>query len=91
MAPEPDPNAQGPKLNWKRVLVVALVTFGIAAVVADCLRAGYGTGRCPVAKGPRFQQVSEGTSDKGSETKKKEPTKKPTPEATEVGERAADC
>ena len=34
VAPEPDPNQkpQRPKLNWKRVLVVALVTFGIAAV-----------------------------------------------------------
>jgi len=86
VAPEPDPNQkpQGPKLNWKRVLVVALVTFGIAAVALTTFEVVTGQALSG-GKGTTFQQVSEGTSDKGSETKKKEPTKtkKPTPEATE--------
>jgi hypothetical protein len=84
VAPEPDPNPkpQGPKLNWKRVLVVALVTFGIAAVALTTFEVVTGQALSG-GKGTTFQQVSEGTSDKGSETKKKEPTKKPTPEATE--------
>jgi hypothetical protein len=83
VAPEPDPNQkpQGPKLNWKRVLVVALVTFGIAAVALTTFEVVTGQALSG-GKGTTFQQVSEGTSDKGSETKKKEPTKKPTPEAT---------
>ena len=80
VAPEPDPNQkpQGPKLNWKRVLVVALVTFGIAAVALTTFEVVTGQALSG-GKGTTFQQVSEGTSDKGSETKKKEPTKKPTP------------
>jgi len=86
VAPEPDPNQkpQGPKLNWKRVFVVALVTFGIAAVALTTFEVVTGQALSG-GKGTTFQQVSEGTSDKGSETKKKEPTKtkKPTPEATE--------
>ena len=83
VAPEPDPNQkpQGPKLNWKRVLVVALVTFGIAAVALTTFEVVTGQALSG-GKGTTFQQVSEGTSDKGSETKKKEPTKKPTPTAT---------
>ncbi len=83
VAPEPDPNQkpQGPKLNWKRVLVVALVTFGIAAVALTTFEVVTGQALSG-GNGTTFQQVSEGTSDKGSETKKKEPTKKPTPEAT---------
>jgi hypothetical protein len=83
VAPEPDPNQkpQRPKLNWKRVLVVALVTFGIAAVALTTFELVTGQALSG-GKGTTFQQVSEGTSDKGSETKKKEPTKKPTPEAT---------
>jgi hypothetical protein len=83
VAPEPDPNQkpQGPKLNWKRVLVVALVTFGIAAVALTTFEVVTGQALSG-GKGTTFQQVSEGTSDKGSETKKKEPTKKkPTPTA----------
>jgi len=84
VAPEPDPNQkpQGPKLNWKRVLVVALVTFGIAAVALTTFEVVTGQALSG-GKGTTFQQVSEGTSDKGSETKKKEPSKKPTPTATE--------
>jgi hypothetical protein len=83
VAREPDPNQkpQGPKLNWKRVLVVALVTFGIAAVALTTFEVVTGQALSG-GKGTTFQQVSEGTSDKGSETKKKEPTKKPTPTAT---------
>jgi hypothetical protein len=84
VAPEPDPNQkrQGPKLNWKRVLVVALVTFGIAAAALTTFEVVTGQALSG-GKGTTFQQVSEGTSDKGSETKKKEPSKKPTPTATE--------
>ena len=83
VAPEPDPNQkpQRSKLNWKRVLVVALVTFGIAAVALTTFEVVTGQALSG-GKGTTFQQVSEGTSDKGSETKKKEPTKKPTPTAT---------
>ncbi len=84
VAPEPDPNQkpQGPKLNWKRVFVVALIAFGIAAVALTTFEVVTGQALSG-GKGTTFQQVSEGTSDKGSETKKKkEPTKKSTPTAT---------
>ena len=63
------------------MLVVALVTFGIAAVALTTFEVVTGQALSG-GKGTTFQQVSEGTSDKGSETKKKEPTKKPTPTAT---------
>jgi len=91
VAPEPDPNQkpQGPKLNWKRVLVVALVTFGIAAVALTTFEVVTGQALSG-GKGTTFQQVSEGTSDKGSETKKKEPTKKPTPTPTATAESASE-
>jgi hypothetical protein len=92
VAPEPDPNQklQGPKLNWKRVLVVALVTFGIAAVALTTFELVTGQALSG-GKGTTFQQVSEGTSDKGSETKKKEPTKKePTPTAIATAESASE-
>jgi hypothetical protein len=83
VAPEPDPNQEprGPKLNWKRILVVALATFGIAAVVLTTFELVTGNALSG-GQGTTFQQVSEGTSDKGSETKKKEPAKKSTPKAT---------
>jgi hypothetical protein len=83
VAPEPDPNnkPQGPKLNWKRVLVVALVTFGIAAVALTTFELVTGHALSG-GNGTTFQQVSEERYDNGSETKKKEPTKKPTPDAT---------
>jgi hypothetical protein len=84
VAPEPDPNQKpkGPKLNWKRVLVVALVTFGIAAVALTTFELVTGHALSG-GSGTTFQQVSEERSDKGSETKKKkEPTEKPTPEAS---------
>jgi hypothetical protein len=84
VAPEPDPNQKpkGPKLNWKRVLVVALVTFGIAAVALTTFELVTGHALSG-GNGTTFQQVSQETSDKGSETKKKKkPTKKPTTEAT---------
>ena len=83
VAPEQDPNQKpkGPKLNWKRVLVVALVTFGIAAVALTTFELVTGQALSG-GNGTTFQQVSQETSDKGSETKKKEPTKKPTKEAT---------
>jgi len=83
VAPEPDPNQKppGPKLNWKRILVVALVTFGIAAVALTTFELVTGNALSG-GQGTTFQQVSEGTSGNGSETKKKEPAKKPTPKAT---------
>ena len=67
VAPEPDPNQkpQRPKLNWKRVLVVALVTFGIAAVALTTFELVTGQALSG-GQGTTFQQVSEGTSDKGS-------------------------
>ena len=66
VAPEPDPNQkpQRPKLNWKRVLVVALVTFGIAAVALTTFEVVTGQALSG-GKGTTFQQVSEGTSEKG--------------------------
>jgi hypothetical protein len=84
VAPEPDPS-QGPrrpKLNWKRVVVAALAIFGIAAVSLTVVELVTGHALSG-GQGTTFQQVSEGTSDKGSDTKKKkEPSEKPTKKAT---------
>ena len=83
VAPEPDPNQKprGPKLNWKRILVVALVTFGIAAVALTTFELVTGHALSG-GQGTTFQQVSEASPQKKSDTKKKEPSKKPTPTAT---------
>jgi len=84
VAPEPDPNQRprGPKLNWKRILVVALVTFGIAAVALTTIELVTGHALSG-GQGTTFQQVSESSPKKKSDTKKKEPSKKPTPTATD--------
>ena len=83
VAPEPDPNQKprGPKLNWKRILVVALVTFGIAAVALTTFELVTGHALSG-GQGTTFQQVSEASPQKKSDTKKKEPSKKPMPTAT---------
>lgn len=83
VAPEPDPNQKppGPKLNWKRILVVALATFGIAAVALTTIELVTGHALSG-GQGTTFQQVSEASPAKKSETKKKEPSKKSTPTAT---------
>jgi len=83
VAPEPDPNQRPrrPKLNWKRVLIVTFVTFGVAAVALTTFEIVTGHALSG-GQGTTFQQVSEGSTSKGSDTKKKEPSKKQTPKAT---------
>lgn len=87
VAPETEPaQRQRLKLNWKRVLVAALAAFGIAAVSLTAVELV--TGRAlSGGDGTTFQQVSEGRSEKGSDTKKNkktEPSEQPTKEATAV-------
>jgi hypothetical protein len=84
VAPEPDPNQKPrrPKLNWKRILVVALATFGIAAVALTTFELVTGHALSG-GQGTTFQQVSESSPQKKSDTKKKESSKKSTPKATE--------
>jgi outer membrane biosynthesis protein TonB len=78
---EPSPPRR-PKLNWKRVVVVALVTFGIAAVALTTFELVTGHALSG-GEGTTIQQVSEGrTAEKKSDTKKKAPSEKPTNEAT---------
>jgi hypothetical protein len=79
---EPSPPRR-PKLNWKRVVVVALVTFGIAAVALTTFELVTGHALSG-GEGTTIQQVSEGrTAEKKSDTKKKKaPSEKPTNEAT---------
>jgi hypothetical protein len=83
VAPEPQPSSgqNGPKLNWKRVVVAALAAFGIAAVSLTAVELATGHALSG-GNGTTFQQVSEGRSDKGSDTKKKAPSEKPTRKAT---------
>ena len=83
VAPEPQPSSgqNGTKLNWKRVLIVTLVTFGVAAVALTTFEIVTGHALSG-GQGTTFQQVSEGSTSKGSDTKKKESSKKPTPKAT---------
>jgi outer membrane lipoprotein SlyB len=83
VAPEPQPSSgqNGPKLNWKRVVVAALAAFGIAAVSLTAVELATGHALSG-GNGTTFQQVSEGRSDKGSDTKKKAPSEKPTKKAT---------
>jgi hypothetical protein len=91
--PEPDRSPRGPrpKLNWKRVVVVALAIFGIAAVSLTAFELA--TGRAlSGGEGTTFQQVSEGRSGQESDTKKKEPSDKPTNKATtEVTDEASEA
>jgi len=78
---EPSPPRR-PKLNWKRVAVVALAAFGIAAVALTTFELATGHALSG-GEGTTIQQVSEGrTAEKESDTKKKEPSEKPTNEAT---------
>jgi hypothetical protein len=79
--PAPSPPKRGPKLNWKRVAVAALAAFGIAAVSLTAIELVTGHALSG-GTGTTFQQVSEGSSDKGSDTKKKAPSEKPTKKAT---------
>jgi len=81
LEPQPAPTPRGPNLNWKRVAVAALAAFGIAAVSLTAVELA--TGRSlSGGEGTTIQQVSEGKSEKGSDTKKKQPTKDATTKAT---------
>src|SRR5512133_1927588 len=71
--PSPGP---GSKLNWKRVAVAALAIFGIAAASLTAFELATGHALSG-GKGTTIQQVSEGKSDKGADTKKKAPSEKP--------------
>ena len=79
----PSPGRRGPKLNWKRIAVAALAAFGIAAASLTAVELATGHALSG-GGGTTIQQVSEGRSDNGSDTKKKkeEPSAKPTPKAT---------
>jgi hypothetical protein len=79
--PAPSPNQRRSKLNWKRILVAALAAFGIAAVALTTVELVTGHA-VSGGEGTTFQQVSEGRSQKGSDTKKKAPSEKPTKKAT---------
>jgi hypothetical protein len=83
VAPEPQPSSgqNGPKLNWKRVVVAALAAFGIAAVSLTAVELVTGHALSG-GNGTTFQQVSQRSSDKGSDTEKKAPSEKPTKKAT---------
>ena len=82
VAPETEP-APRPKLNWKRVAVAALATFGIAAVSLTAFELVTGQALSG-GQGTTFQQVREGRSDSGkeSDTKEKKPSEKPTKDTT---------
>jgi hypothetical protein len=82
VAPEPvDPSPDSRKLNWKRVVVAALATFGIAAVSLTVFELATGHALSG-GDGTTIQQVREGNTDMGSDDKKKEPTNKPTKNPT---------
>ena len=81
VAPEPSSGQNGPKLNWKRIVVAALAAFGIAAVSLTAVELVTGHALSG-GNGTTFQQVSQRSSDKGSDTKKKAPSEKPTKKAT---------
>lgn len=85
LAPEPtgspSPGRRGPKLNWKRIAVAALAAFGIAAASLTAVELATGHALSG-GGGTTIQQVSEGRSSNGSDTKKKEPSAKPTRKAT---------
>jgi hypothetical protein len=77
----PSPGRRGPKLNWKRIAVAALAAFGIAAASLTAVELATGHALSG-GGGTTIQQVSEGRSNNGSDTKKKEPSAKPTHKAT---------
>jgi hypothetical protein len=82
VAPEPiDPSPDRRRLNWKRVLVAALATFGVAAVSLTAFELATGHALSG-GEGTTIQQVREGTSDLPSDKEKKEPADKPTMKAT---------
>ncbi len=82
VAPEPiDPSPRRRKLNWKRVAVAALVTFGIAAVSLTVFELATGQALSG-GDGTTIQQVREGNTDTESDSKKEEPSKKSTEEPT---------
>jgi septum formation inhibitor MinC len=90
VAPEPAPSQRrrGPKLNWKRIVVAALAAFGIAAVALTTFELVTGHA-VSGGEGTTFQQVSEGRSEKGSDTKKRAPSEKPTKKATTAATKEA--
>jgi hypothetical protein len=90
VAPEPiDPSPRRPKLNWKRVVVAALVIFGIAAVSLTVFELATGHALSG-GEGTTIQQVREDNSDQESDSKKKEevPSKKSTEEPTAAASEA---
>jgi hypothetical protein len=80
-APDPSPRERRPKLNWKRVVVAALATFGIAAVALTTFELVTGHALSG-GEGTTIQQVREGQDSKESDNNKKEPTEKPSDKAT---------
>jgi hypothetical protein len=88
VAPEPiDPSPRRRKLNWKRVVVAALVTFGIAAVSLTVFELATGHALSG-GEGTTVQQVRKGTADKEPDSKKQEPSKKSTEEPTAAASEA---
>ena len=88
VAPEPiDPSPRRRKLNWKRVVVAALVTFGIAAVSLTVFELATGQALSG-GEGTTIQQVREGNTDQESDSKKEEPSKKSTEEPTAAASEA---
>jgi hypothetical protein len=80
VAPEPiDPSPRRRKLNWKRVVVAALVIFGIAAVSLTVFELATGHALSG-GEGTTIQQVRKDNPDNESESKKEEPSKKSTEE-----------
>ncbi len=88
VAPEPiDPSPRRRKLNWKRVVVAALVAFGIAAVSLTVFELA--TGQRPFrGRGHHDSAGSRGQRRQESDTKKEEPSKKPTEEPTAAASEA---
>jgi len=88
VAPEPiTPSPRRRKLNWKRVVVAALVTFGIAAVSLTVFELATGQALSG-GEGTTIQQVREDNADTPSDTKKEEPSKKSTEEPTAAAREA---
>lgn len=90
VAPEPlDSSPVRRKLNWKRVLVVALAAFGIAAVSLTAFELATGNALSG-GEGTTIQQVREGKAGTESDTENKkespsdDPTKEPTTAASEA-------
>jgi hypothetical protein len=88
VAPEPiGPSPRRRKLNWRRVAVVALVTFGIAAVSLTVFELVTGHALSG-GQGTTIQQVRESNTDQESDSKKGEPSKKSTEEPTAAANEA---